>query len=93
MLAQYLGRPVSPVVHLRDGADIEGTSQELSEDQRQEVSVSSDLDEKAPFTRVLDFMGHVLLVAASGLDSGKGVLEEARRLLGATVMWWRYWTP
>ena len=84
LLAQYLGRPVSLVVHLRDGADIEGASQELSEGQRLEVSVGSDLDEKAPFTRVLDFMGHVLLVAASGMDSGKGVLEEARRLLGAT---------
>jgi hypothetical protein len=32
LLARYL-RPVSPVVHLRDGADIEGASQELSEGQ------------------------------------------------------------
>ena len=84
LLAQYLGRPVSPVVHLRNGADIKGASQELSEGQRMEVSVSSDLDEKTLFTRVLDFMGHVLLMAASGMNYGKGVLERARRLLGAT---------
>ena len=42
------------MVHLRDGTDIEGASQELSEGQRLEVSVVSELDEKAPFTRVLE---------------------------------------
>ena len=83
-LARYLGRSASPLVHLKDGVAIEGASQELSEGQRLDVSVNSDLDERAPFTRVLDFLGHVLLVAASGVDSGKGVLEEARRLLCAT---------
>ena len=72
------------MVHLKDGVAIEGASHELSEAQRLDVSVGSDLDERAPFTRVLDFLGHVLLVAASGMVSGKGVLEEARRLLGAT---------
>ena len=72
------------MVHLKDGVEIEGASQELSEGQRLDMSVGSDLDKRAQFTRVLDFMGHILLVAASGMDSGNGVLEKARRLLGAT---------
>ena len=55
------------MVHLKDGVEIEEASQELSEGQRLNVSVGSDLDERAPFTRVLHFMEHVLLVAASGL--------------------------
>ena len=83
LLAQYLGRPVSALVHLKEGPDIEGASQELSEEQQREVSVGSDLDEKATFIRVLEFMGHVLLVAASGVDSGNGMLEEAQQLLSA----------
>ena len=71
-------------MHIQDEVAIEGASQELSEAQRQEVSVGSDLDERAPLTWVLDFLGQVLLVAASGIYSGKGVLEAARQLLGAT---------
>ena len=59
------------MVHLKDGVAIEGVSKECSEAQRLDVSVGSDMDERAPFTRVLEFLGHVLLVAASGMDSGK----------------------
>ena len=33
LLARYVARPVSPLVHLKEGPDIEGASQELSEEQ------------------------------------------------------------
>ena len=39
---------------------------------------------KRALLRVLDFPEHILLLAASGVSSGKEVLEAVRRLLGAT---------
>ena len=45
--------------------DIELAAGELSEFQRQEISVEADLDSKAPAFRVLDFLEEAFLVAAS----------------------------
>ena len=64
--------------------DIETASTELSEQQRQEVSATADLDRRAPFAWVLYFLEEVLLALAFGEGSEESVLVAARRLLGAT---------
>ena len=56
-------------VMLDEDVEIELASTELSEDQRQAVSTTSDLDDRAPFTRVLDFLEEVFLALASGVGS------------------------
>ena len=64
--------------------DIETASTELSEQQWQEVSATADLDGRALFARMLDFLEEVLLASASGEGSEESVLVAARKLLGAT---------
>ena len=71
-------------MHIKEDVGIEGASAKLSEAQRQTVSLESDLDARAPFSWVLDFLEHALLSVASGVGSGKAVLVAACRLLGAT---------
>ena len=48
MLAGFLGVMTAPAIALAKGVDIELASGELSERQRQEISVEADLDTKAP---------------------------------------------
>ena len=84
MLAGFLGISTTPSISLEKGVDIEMASGELSEQQRQEVSMKADLDAKAPVHRVLDFLEEVLLALASGEPSEEALLTTARRLLGAT---------
>ena len=64
MLSGFLGITTSPAIALAEGVDIEMASGELSEHQRQEISVEADLDLKAPVFRVLDFLEEVLLASA-----------------------------
>ena len=68
-MAGYLGADASGDVMLDEDVEIELASTELSEDQRQAVSTTSDLDDRAPFTRVLDFLEEVFLALASGVGS------------------------
>ena len=64
--------------------EIEFASTVLSEDQRQVVSTMSDLDDRAPISRVLNFLEEVFLASASGVESEESVLAKARQLLGAS---------
>ena len=84
MLAGFLGVMAAPAIALAKGVDIELASGELSERQRQEISVEADLDPKAPVFRVLDFLEEVLLASASGESSEVSLLTTARQLLEAT---------
>ena len=47
------------------------------------VSVTADLNGRALFAQVLDFLEEVLLASASGEGSEESILGAARRLLGA----------
>ena len=84
MLAGFLGISTAQSISLAKGVDIEMASGELSELQRQEVSVKAALDAKAPVHRVLDFLEEVLLASTSGEPSEESLLITARQLLRAT---------
>ena len=64
--------------------EIEFASTELTEDQRRVVSTTSDLDDRAPFIWVLNFLEEVLLASASGSESEESVLAKTRQLLRAS---------
>ena len=81
MLSGFLGVQTTSAVKLEEPVDIEMAADELSEFQRQEISVEADLDSKAPAFRVLDFLEEVFLVAASGEPLEALLLTTARRLL------------
>ena len=84
MLSGFLGVPTTSLIKLAEPVDIEMAAGELSELQRQEISVEADLDSKAPTFRVLDFLEEVFLVAASGEYLEDSLLTMARRLLEGT---------
>ena len=84
MLSGFLGVPIALAIQLEEPVDIEMAADELSELQRQEVSVEADLDAKAPVFRVLDFLEEVFLIAASGDPLEESLLVMARRLLEDT---------
>ena len=84
MLSGFLGVPTTSPIKLAEPVDIEMAAGELSELQRQEISVEADLDSKAPAFRVLDFLEEVFLVAASGEPLEASLLTTARRLLEDT---------
>ena len=90
LLASYLGTEGPDDLTLAEDAEIEFASTdlteltELTENQRRVVSTASDLDGRAPFTQVLDFLEEVLLALASGSGSEESVLTKVRQLLGAS---------
>ena len=84
LLANCLEKEGPDAMTLAEDAEIEFASSELTEDQRRVVSTASDLNGRASFTQVLDFLEEVLLASASGSGSKELVLAKARQLLGAS---------
>ena len=83
-MAGFLGVRQVQGLSLEKEVNIEKASIELSEQQRQEVWVTADLDARAPFSRMLYFLEEVLLASASGEGLEESILVVARRLLGET---------
>ena len=91
MLAGFLGLPIPGDVTLNEPVDIERAAGELSEDQRQGVSMEADLDRTAPPLRVLDFLEEVMLAAASGASVEGSLWAWPDASFGVRVMLLGYW--